>query len=105
MCGLSKELGNQGELQKILWLLVRPVRIPCDRREQGGEQVRVVIHHNDEDGKPMFSVAKAEDVEDWLDSFPTLKGAMGYCSRRGHTIVNMFCSISDCKCITKGASK
>lgn len=44
-----------------------------------------LIHRNDEAGVDQFSVERASDIGNWLNSLPRLEEAIGFIEKNGYT--------------------
>lgn len=61
------------------------------------KQIQVCVHHNNELGKPLWSVCTKQDFDNWIESYDTLEQAIEAIGVRYDDKVEVICSINGCK--------
>lgn len=55
----------------------------ADKHVAKDDSKEVLVHHNDEAEVRQFSVERANDVGNWIDSFPTMSEALAFIDKSG----------------------
>ena len=59
--------------------------------------LKIVIHHNDETGEPLWSICDENYFENWINSFKTLEETIKFTEHFEHETYKVVCTIADCK--------